>query len=421
MKNEIIAIIGLGYVGLPLAVEFGKKIKTIGYDINTKRVEELKKKFDRTNEISKKQFQFATKLNLTSNKNNLKNATVFIITVPTPVDSKNNPDLKFLNKAIKTTAHYLGKNSLVILESTVYPGLTEEYCVPLLEKFSKLKYNKDFFCGYSPERINPGDKNRTLIKIKKVVSGSNKETTKRVNYIYKSVIKAGTYVAASIKVAETAKVIENTQRDINIAFMNEVAIICNKLNIDTNEVISTAKTKWNFLNFVPGLVGGHCISVDPYYLFSKSKQVGYEPRIILAGRKINNEMSKYVASELLKKIRQIKVRRKPRVLIMGVTFKEDCPDVRNSQVIKIVNILKNKNIGIHIFDHIADKEILKKEFNLKLVDKPRNNYYDAVMITVKHKSFRNLGIKKIKSMCNNKGFIYDLKHTFKEKEVEMRL
>ncbi len=421
MKNEIIAIIGLGYVGLPLAVEFGKKIKTIGYDIDRKRIEELKKKYDKTKEIQKKQFQLANKLSLTSNKKNLIDATVFIITVPTPVDNKNNPDLKFLKRALKTTAQFLDKNSLVIIESTVYPGLTEEFCVPILEKFSRLKYNRDFFCGYSPERINPGDKKRTLTKIKKVVSGSNKKTTKRVNYIYKKIINAGTYIAASIKVAETAKVIENTQRDINIAFMNEVAIICNKLNIDTNDVINTAKTKWNFLNFVPGLVGGHCISVDPYYLFSKSKEVGYEPKIILSGRKINNQMSKYVTSELLKKIKQNMVLRRPRVLIMGVTFKEDCPDVRNSQVVKIVNILKNRNIGIHVYDDIADKELLKKEFNIRLISKPKKNYYDAVMIAVKHKSFYNLGIKKIRSMCNKKGFIYDLKYTFSGNEVEMSL
>tara|TARA_B100000700_G_scaffold198624_1_gene218471 strand:+ start:1341 stop:2606 length:1266 start_codon:yes stop_codon:yes gene_type:complete len=421
MKNEIIAIIGLGYVGLPLAVEFGKKIKTIGYDIDRKRIEELKKKYDKTKEIQKKQFQLANKLSLTSNKENLIDATVFIITVPTPVDNKNNPDLKLLKRALKTTAQFLGKNSLVIIESTVYPGLTEEFCVPILEKFSRLKYNRDFFCGYSPERINPGDKKRTLTKIKKVVSGSNKKTTKRVNYIYKKIIKAGTYIAVSIKVAETAKVIENTQRDINIAFMNEVAIICNKLNINTNDVINTAKTKWNFLNFVPGLVGGHCISVDPYYLFSKSKEVGYEPKIILSGRKINNQMSKYVTSELLKKIKQNMVLRRPRVLIMGVTFKEDCPDVRNSQVVKIVNILKNKNIGIHVYDDIADKELLKKEFNIRLISKPKKNYYDAVMIAVKHKSFYSLGIKKIRSMCNKKGFIYDLKYTFSGKEVEMSL
>tara|TARA_B100000965_G_C19598680_1_gene761441 strand:- start:3517 stop:4797 length:1281 start_codon:yes stop_codon:yes gene_type:complete len=420
-KNETIAVIGLGYVGLPLAVEFGKKFKTIGYDKDNTRIRDLIKLKDKTRELSKNQIGKAKKLSVTSNVELLQEATVFIITVPTPLNSRNNPDLNPLKNAVKTVSKYIKNNSLIIFESTVYPGVTEEICVPLLEKYSKLKYNIDFFCGYSPERINPGDKKRTLTKIKKVVSGSDEKTKQRVNKIYKEIIKAGTHVADSIKIAEMAKVIENSQRDINIAFMNELALICKKLEVNTHDVIKAAKTKWNFLEFYPGLVGGHCISVDPYYLYYKSVKLGYNPKIILSGRKINDYMHKHILNEILTALNKKQLKRRPRVLLMGITFKENCPDIRNSQVLKIYKKLKGKNIFLNVFDPIADEELLKKNFKINTLKKPNKNFYDIILISVKHKLFIDLGLKKIRSFCNKDGSVFDLKGIFKKDKVEIHL
>tara|TARA_B100000579_G_C22847276_1_gene865185 strand:+ start:802 stop:2082 length:1281 start_codon:yes stop_codon:yes gene_type:complete len=420
-KNETIAVIGLGYVGLPLAVEFGKKFKTIGYDKDNTRIRDLIKLKDKTRELSKNQIGKAKKLSVTSNVELLQEATVFIITVPTPLNSRNNPDLNPLKNAVKTVSKYIKNNSLIIFESTVYPGVTEEICVPLLEKYSKLKYNIDFFCGYSPERINPGDKKRTLTKIKKVVSGSDEKTKQRVNKIYKEIIKAGTHVADSIKIAEMAKVIENSQRDINIAFMNELALICKKLEVNTHDVIKAAKTKWNFLEFYPGLVGGHCISVDPYYLYYKSVKLGYNPKIILSGRKINDYMHKHILNEILTALNKKQLKRRPRVLLMGITFKENCPDIRNSQVLKIYKKLKGKNIFLNVFDPIADEELLKKNFKINTLKKPNKNFYDIILISVKHKLFIDLGLQKIRSFCNKDGSVFDLKGIFKKDKVEIHL
>ena len=420
-KNVRIAVIGLGYVGLPLAVEFGKKLKTIGFDNNKERVTNLLNKKDTTKEVSKKQLLSSKKLEITHDSKKISNANVFIITVPTPIKKNKKPNLIPLINATKTVSKFLKKGSVVILESTVYPGTTEEICVPILEKFSKLKYKKDFSCGYSPERINPGDKIRTLTKIKKVVAGSDYKTTKFLLKLYNKIIKAGVYEAESISVAEMAKVIENSQRDINVAFMNEIALICNKLNINTKSVLDAAKTKWNFLDFEPGLVGGHCISVDPYYLYYKSKKLGYEPQVILSGRKVNDNMSNVIVEKISKKLKKNKLSKNSKVLILGLTFKENCSDVRNSQSIKIFKKLEKKNFNVSAFDSYADKKILKKEFNINLIKYPKKNYYDVVVITVKHKMFYKLGYKKISKFCNNDGFLYDIKNMFSKSNISMSL
>ena len=420
-ENVTIAVIGLGYVGLPLAVEFGKKLKTIGFDKNKERVINLLSKKDTTKEISKKQLLSSKKLEITYDSKEISKANVFIITVPTPIKKNKKPNLIPLINATKTVSKFLKKGSVVIVESTVYPGTTEEICVPILEKLSKLKYKKDFFCGYSPERINPGDKIRTLTKIKKVVAGSDKKTTKFLLKLYNKIIKAGVYEAESISVAEMAKVIENSQRDINVAFMNEIALICNKLNIKTKSVLDAAKTKWNFLDFEPGLVGGHCISVDPYYLYYKSKKLGYEPQVILSGRKVNDNMSNVIVEKISKKLKKNKSSKHSKVLILGLTFKENCSDVRNSQSIKIFKKLEKKNFNVSAFDSYADKKILKKEFNINLIKYPRINYYDVVVITVKHKMFYKLGYKKISKFCNNHGFLYDIKNMFSKNNTSMTL
>ena len=420
-ENVTIAVIGLGYVGLPLAVEFGKKLKTIGFDKNKERVINLLSKKDTTKEISKKQLLSSKKLEITYDSKEISKANVFIITVPTPIKKNKKPNLIPLINATKTVSKFLKKGSVVIVESTVYPGTTEEICVPILEKLSKLKYKKDFFCGYSPERINPGDKIRTLTKIKKVVAGSDNKTTKFLLKLYNKIIKAGVYEAESISVAEMAKVIENSQRDINVAFMNEIALICNKLNIKTKSVLDAAKTKWNFLDFEPGLVGGHCISVDPYYLYYKSKKLGYEPQVILSGRKVNDNMSNVIVEKISKKLKKNKSSKNSKILILGLTFKENCSDVRNSQSIKIFKKLEKKNFNVSAFDSYADKKILKKEFNINLIKYPRINYYDVVVITVKHKMFYKLGFKKISKFCNNRGFLYDIKNMFSKSNTSMTL
>ena len=359
MKKIKIGVIGLGYVGLPVAIAFSKKYKVLGFDINSKRINELNRSIDNTLEISTESLNIAKNRNfvLTDNINDLKNCNIYVITVPTPINTDNSPDLTALVLATESVGKILSKNDIVIYESTVYPGCTEEVCVPLLEKHSEMEYNQDFFCGYSPERINPGDKKRTIEKIVKVVSGSNENTTKKINQLYSSVIDAGTYVANSIKVAEAAKVIENAQRDINIAFINELSKIFSKLNIDTNDVIDAASTKWNFLDFRPGLVGGHCIGVDPYYLAYKAKIEGYKPEIILAGRKVNNSMGKFIVSELIQAYNfNNALTDKTNVLILGATFKENCPDYRNTRVLDIFNELEDLKVQFDVVDPWIDSD-----------------------------------------------------------------
>jgi len=416
-----IAIIGLGYVGLPLAIEFSKYYNTVGYDKSLKRIKELNLGIDNTNEIENKDFHKNKKLIFTTNNNDIRLSNIYIITVPTPVNNKKQPDLSLIKSAIEIVSKHIKKNDIIILESTVYPGVSEEFCIPLIERLTDKKINKDFFFGYSPERVNPGDKKRTLTKIKKVVSGSNSQSTKKINNLYKKIITAGTYVASSIKVAEAAKVIENTQRDINIAFINELSLIFNKLNINTNEVLKAASTKWNFIDFKPGLVGGHCISVDPHYLAHKSRQVGYNPKIILSGRDINDSMSKNIANESIKKIKSIGLKRQPRVLVMGITFKENCPDIRNTQVVKIIKIFINKKFNVDVIDGIADNKLIKKEHKINMILKPKKNYYDFILLAVKHDLFYKIGIKKIRGLCNKNGFIYDLKSMFNYKDVDLSL
>lgn len=408
ISNLKIAIIGLGYVGLPLAIEFGKKIITLGFDINVNRINKLKKKFDENLEIEKKDFDEAKKLTFSSNINDLSYCNCFIITVPTPITKKNKPDLTLIKSASKLVSKNLEKGSVVIYESTVYPGLTEEICVPILEKFSKLKFNKDFFVGYSPERINPGDKKHKLKDVIKITSGSNPEIASLINQLYSIIVTAGTYPVKSIKVAEAAKVIENAQRDINIAFVNELSIIFNKLKIDTQEVLDAAATKWNFLKFHPGLVGGHCIGVDPFYLTYKSKMLGYNPNVILAGRKINDHMSSYVTAQLISSMKKKKIiLKKSKILILGLTFKENCPDTRNSKIFDIIKKLKKIVTRVDVYDpYIKDVS----EFNFILKKIPTNADYDAVLIAVKHDIFLKLTLNKIKKMCKSRHVIYDLKN-----------
>lgn len=419
MKNNdiTIGVIGLGYVGLPLAVEFGKYFNTIGYDINLNRIKELRKGIDSTLEIKPEQIKQSKFLNLIDNESLLKGVNFFIVTVPTPVDTNNKPDLNIIINATTLIAKYLSRNDIVVFESTVYPGLTEEVCVPILEKKSGFIYNIDFFCGYSPERINPGDKVHTLTKIKKIVSGSNKKTAKKINDIYSKIIVAGTYVASSIKVAEAAKVIENAQRDINIAFINELAKIFNLLNIDTNEVLDAASTKWNFLPFRPGLVGGHCIGVDPFYLAQKALELGYNSKIILAGRRLNDGMSKYVADEFLKLMTENNIQINGcNVLILGVTFKENCPDIRNSKVFEIIDILENLGINLEIHDPWVDKSNYGRyNINSKLDYKQK---YDGILVCVGHDKFLKYPFSNWKK---NGTKIYDVKGFLSKKISNKRL
>ena len=419
MTNTKIAIIGLGYVGLPLAVEFGKKYNTIGFDIAQWRIDELESGYDRTLELNEKQLKDSSLLTYTNNLEKLSESNVFIVTVPTPIDKHKKPDLTPLLKASESIGKVLKKNDIVIYESTVYPGATEEDCVPILEKFSGLKFNVDFFCGYSPERINPGDKEHTVSKILKVTSGSTPEIAIKVDELYKSIITAGTHLAPSIKVAEAAKVIENSQRDINIAFVNELAIIFNKLNIDTNAVLEAAGTKWNFLKFKPGLVGGHCIGVDPYYLTHKAQEVGYNPEIILAGRRLNDNMGIYVSNQVIKlMIKTGKVIEGSKVLVLGITFKEDCPDIRNSRVIDVIEELEEFGCNVDIYDPWADSKEVKKEYNKTLLDSDDLNIddYEAVVLAVAHKEFNTLKLN-----INNKQVIYDIKSFLDTKYIDGKL
>ena len=422
-----ISIIGLGYVGLPLAVEFGKKYLTIGYDINHDRIKELSKGIDSTLEVSKDELikvivpknKSSRGLYCTNDNDDLKSSNFYIVTVPTPTDKNNRPVLKPLISASETISKVLKRGDYVIYESTVYPGVTEDECVPILEKYSNLKLNKDFFVGYSPERINPGDKKHSLVNIKKVTSGSNKESSIYIDNVYKSILKAGTHLAPSIKVAEAAKVIENSQRDLNIAFVNELAKIFNLLGIDTKSVLEAAETKWNFLSFKPGLVGGHCIGVDPYYLAQKAQELGYHPEIILAGRRINDGMGKYVAGELVKLMlkKGLKVK-DSKVLLLGLTFKENCPDIRNTRVIDVYNELIDYNCLVDVYDPWADSKTVKKEFSLDIIKKIKTNYYDGIILAVAHSEFLKINIRQY---LNSNGILYDVKGALSESKIDARL
>lgn len=415
---NIIAVIGLGYVGLPLAVEFGKKYEVIGFDIKQERIKELQKGFDATLEVSAEDLQASKLIRFSSSIEDLKAANIFIITVPTPIDQYKTPDLTPLIKASETVGKVLKKGDIVIYESTVYPGCTEEDCVPILEKYSQLKFNVDFFCGYSPERINPGDKQHTVTKIKKVVSGSTPEIAKKVNDLYASIITAGTHLASSIRVAEASKAIENAQRDINIAFVNELALIFDRMGIDTTEVLEAAGTKWNFLPFKPGLVGGHCIGVDPYYLTHKAESLGYHPEVILAGRRINDNMGIFIANKVVKLMLK-KGHNLPdaKVLVLGITFKENCPDIRNSKVIDIINELKEYNTKIDVHDPWASEAEVEHEYQIHL-KKDINEKYDAIILAVRHDKFKDLDLKKL---LKPNTVIYDIKSFLDTLLIDARL
>ncbi|MBL6657573.1 MAG: nucleotide sugar dehydrogenase [Flavobacteriales bacterium] len=407
-----IAVIGLGYVGIPLAVEFGKKYTTIGLDINLERIDELKSGFDRTLEMSEEDLESAVKLSYTADINDTKDCNIYIITVPTPINKKNLPDLSPLISSSHSVGSIIKKGDIIIYESTVYPGVTEDECVPILEKVSGLTFNKDFFCGYSPERINPGDKERTLTKILKITSGSDEKTAEIVDDLYASIIKAGTYKASSIKVAEAAKVIENTQRDVNIALVNEFALIFDAMGISSNEVLKAAGTKWNFLKFQPGLVGGHCIGVDPYYLTYKAQKLGYKPNLILSSRQINNGMSAYIAKKavhfLVNKDKKIK---DSEILIMGFTFKENCPDIRNTKVIDIVKELEDFGCNIDIYDPWVDKKEMSAVFDRELITDPfkSDKAYDAIIVCVAHHQFVGLKSENYKSVSLGIPIVLDVK------------
>ena len=421
-KKIKLAIIGLGYVGLPLALEFAKIRSVIGFDINELRIRELKSGLDRNLEFDKKKLRNSKKLKFTNSSEELKFANCYIIAVPTPIDEFKKPNLKPLLMASKLVGNLLKKRDLVIYESTVYPGCVEDECVPVLEKFSKLKFNQDFFCGYSPERINPGDKDRTISNIKKITSGSTQVIADLVDDLYNEIITVGTHKAPSIKVAEAAKVIENTQRDLNIALINELSILFGKMNIDTQAVLDAAGSKWNFLPFKPGLVGGHCIGVDPYYLTHKAESIGYKPKIILAGREINDKMGIYVALEFIKKIKEKKIQiKKSRILIMGLTFKENCKDIRNSGIENVIKELKKYDCNLDLYDPWADNEEIKKKYNVYPSSKLAQNTYDGVIIAVAHEKFKSMGLKFISNLCKKDHVIYDLKYLFSKDQVDLRL
>jgi len=422
LSNVKIAIIGLGYVGLPLAVAFSKRYSVQGFDINSNRVQELEAGVDSTLEVSNSELRAAENLSFSSSEGDLKSCNTFIVTVPTPIDKFKQPDLSPLLKASAMIAKFIKKDDVIIYESTVYPGATEDECIPVVERLSGLSFNKDFFAGYSPERINPGDKSHRVEDILKITSGSDQATAEFVDDLYFSVIKAGTFKASSIKVAEAAKVIENTQRDVNIALINELAIIFNKLNIDTLEVLEAAGTKWNFFPFRPGLVGGHCIGVDPYYLTHKSESVGYRPEMILAGRRINDGMGSYVVSQLIKKMINQKIDVSgSKVLVMGLTFKENCPDIRNTKVIDIVNELKAYEVDVDIIDPYCDPAEAENEYDLVVSKTAEEGLYDAILIAVAHDEFKEMGVKAIRAFGRPKSILYDLKYTLPKDDVDIRL
>jgi len=417
LNDKKICIVGLGYVGLPLAAAFANKFKVIGFDISDDRIQQLKNGFDKTLEVEERLLHsLKSNITYTTNIQDTKDCNVYIITVPTPIDSTNRPNLIPLIEASKEVGLVLNKDDIVIYESTVYPGVTEDICVPQLERSSDLTFNKDFFCGYSPERINPGDKERTVTKIQKVTSGSTPEIAQKVDELYKQVITAGTYLVSSIKVAEASKVIENTQRDVNIALINELALIFDQIGIDTNEVINAAATKWNFIKLTPGLVGGHCIGIDPYYLTFKSEEVGYKPNLILAARMINNDMSKYIAGKTIKEmINSGKSIKDSEVLILGVTFKEDCPDMRNSKVIDIIEELKDYGVNVDVYDPWVKNELESNWYKHGIIENPLDNgkKYDAIVVAVSHKQFKAYTKDEYKFLSNGKEVIIDIKNIVK--------
>jgi UDP-N-acetyl-D-galactosamine dehydrogenase len=421
-SDSTIGIIGLGYVGLPLAVEFGKQYRTIGFDIKQSRVDELNAGRDRTREVEPAEFTQARHLTCTADPERLRACNVFIVTVPTPIDRYKRPNLTPLLSASATVGKVLKSGDVVIYESTVYPGATEEDCVPVLEKHSGLAFNRDFYCGYSPERINPGDKEHRLTNIKKVTSGSTPEAADFIDRLYASIITVGTHRASSIKVAEAAKVIENTQRDVNIALINELALICNRLGIDTQEVLAAAGTKWNFLPFRPGLVGGHCIGVDPYYLTHKAQALGYHPEVILAGRRINDNMGFYVAAQVVKLMAQKGIAvAGSRILVMGLAFKENCPDVRNTRVVDIVSDLVSYNAQIDVYDPWVDPEEARHEYGISPIAEPKAAQYDAMIVAVGHQQFVDMGAKRIRSLGKPSHVLYDVRQLLAASDVDARL
>jgi UDP-N-acetyl-D-galactosamine dehydrogenase len=415
-------MIGLGYVGLPLAVEFGKHYSTVGFDINQQRVNELKSGHDHTLEVSDEELQQAKHLVYSADVDDLKACNIYIVTVPTPINEYKQPVLTPLEKASELLGQVITEGDIVIYESTVYPGATEEVCVPILEKVSGLTFNQDFFVGYSPERINPGDKEHRVTNILKVTSGSTDEVAEKVDALYKSIISAGTHKASSIKVAEAAKVIENTQRDVNIALINELALIFNRLGIDTEEVLLAAGTKWNFLPFRPGLVGGHCIGVDPYYLTHKAQAIGYNPEVILSGRRINDSMGEYVVSQLVKLMLKKRIHvRDANVLVMGLTFKENCPDLRNTRVVDIVEELKSYGVNVDVYDPWVDVEEAVAEYDIRPVQQLQKGQYDAIILAVAHQQFKAMAFDEIKALTRKESVIYDLKYLFPAHQTDARL
>ncbi|HAV4499726.1 Vi polysaccharide biosynthesis UDP-N-acetylglucosamine C-6 dehydrogenase TviB [Acinetobacter baumannii] len=417
-----IAIIGLGYVGLPLAVEFGKKVPVIGFDIHQKRIDELNNGQDHTLEVSKEEIQQGFKLRYTSSLEDLKDCNFFIVTVPTPIDDFKQPDLTPLIKASTSIGQVLKKGDVVVYESTVYPGATEEVCIPVLEKISGLNFNQDFFAGYSPERINPGDKLHRVTNILKITSGSTPEVADYVDEVYNLIIGAGTHKAPSIKVAEAAKVIENTQRDVNIALINELALIFNKLNIDTEDVLKAAGTKWNFLNFRPGLVGGHCIGVDPYYLTHKAESIGLHPEIILAARRLNDRMGEYVATQLIKEMVKQRIQVVgARILILGLSFKENCPDIRNTKIVDMVKALKEYDLDLDIYDPWVDSAEVEGEYGLAPVTELKQDHYDAIVIAVAHDQFKAMSSQELIALGKEKHVLYDLKYVLDKEQSDIRL
>ncbi|WP_415890263.1 Vi polysaccharide biosynthesis UDP-N-acetylglucosamine C-6 dehydrogenase TviB [Neptuniibacter sp. SY11_33] len=422
LSEAKIAIIGLGYVGLPLAVEFGKTRSVLGFDINRGRIDELLEGHDSTLEVSDLELKEAVHLSYSDSLDDLKGSNIYIVTVPTPIDDNNAPDLSPLRKSSEMLSQIISVGDIIIFESTVYPGATEEVCIPIIERGSGLTFNKDFYAGYSPERINPGDKVNTLTKIKKITSGSTDEVAELVDQLYASIITAGTHKASSIKVAEAAKVIENTQRDLNIAIINEFAKIFNRLDIDTQEVLDAAGTKWNFLPFKPGLVGGHCISVDPYYLTHKAKEVGYQPEVILAGRRINDGMGTYVATELVKAVSRKKIHiDEARVLVLGFTFKGDCPDVRNTKIIDIITELESFNMQVDVCDNWADADEVKAEYGINLITQPECATYDAIVLAVDHSEYKEWGEAKVRAYGKEKHVLYDVKYVLDKEASDIRL
>lgn len=422
IDNIKIAVIGLGYVGLPLAVEFGKNHSVMGFDINAERISALNTGIDHTLEVSEEELAEAKNLRYSSDINELKDCNFFIVTVPTPIDDYKQPDLTPLIKASEAIGSLIKQNDIVVYESTVYPGATEEVCIPVLEKISGLVFNQDFYAGYSPERINPGDKEHRVTNILKVTAGSTPEIADFVDEVYNLIITAGTHKAPSIKVAEAAKVIENTQRDVNIALINELAVIFNKMNIDTEAVLEAAGTKWNFLPFRPGLVGGHCIGVDPYYLTHKAQAIGYNPEIILAGRRLNDSMGEYVVTQLVKNMIKKRIQVEgAKVLVLGLSFKENCPDVRNTKVIDIVHELEEYNIEVDVYDPWVDASEAKHEYGIAPISKPSNGQYDGIILAVAHTEFAQMGVSAIRDLGRDNHVLYDLKYLFAKDDTDIRL